>query len=306
MTTLIIDTKLMMYYKFHRNQSINTTTFDIAALYMDVVKTLPKPDKIIFAYDVGASFRRTIYPDYKMQRKANLKKQSKSHQDKVKAFEKKYLDMQCVLKHFGNVVALEGIEADDIASILSKSSLKDNDNNIVFLTADSDWVKFMVQNNIYMLHPQRKKLISFYDLSKEFGYTPRKKVIMDAICGVAKENIKGLFRFGPVAFDRYWEENDGDVRRLLGSLELLVEEKPSLLPEGYKSLEEMYKMNYELVRPLKFSELSEQHQEELLAAIKETPDRRVSAIVEDSAVCLGEIIQPTPLEATFFNLKYSE
>jgi len=304
MITLIVDVKLMMYLNFHRNKSLNTFTFDVASLYKNNVSVFPSPDKIVFAFDVGKSHRVKMYKEYKAHRKTLLKKKPKSYQNSVEEFEKKYLKFTEILKHFGNVIDLPGIEADDVASIIAKVQSVETENTIIMMTSDSDWIKFMTSDNIHMLHVGREKLISRHNLKEEFNTTPEKKILEDSICGVGKENIKGLKRFGTKTFNKYWEENDNDYKKTLEAICSDFNEKPERIPEGFSTVEEMYDFNLKLIRPIDLNFLTPKEKEEFSNKINSTPSKDVEKILYESYSLIGSVIQPTALEMDFYKLSY--
>ena len=293
MVTLVVDTRLMAYLRFHRGQPIPPLTYDVASLYYRTAlgAGLPVPTKVVWAMDNGKSRRAEKFSEYKAHRKERDKQKGPEYEERLREFNTTYKNLEDYLSCFGSVVSLPGVEADDVASVISKSSLADGSNTVVLLSSDSDWVKFLSPTkNVYILSPSKNALISYKDAKKVFGYSPEEKVIMDSLVGVSKENVKGLFRFGPKTFMRILEE-------VGGNLEAVVEEVSKIyngsdkIPEPFSSVEEMYEFNYELFRQWTIKDLTEPEQETLKEALGAAANTRCPSDVrlEKSFELFGQL-----------------
>jgi 5'-3' exonuclease len=297
MNILIIDTKLMVYTNFHRGQNITKMLDDVANLYTRVIGKAP--DKIIFAMDKGKSKRADVFPAYKAQRKEYLLTRPKAYQDSVKAFSEKYKKFEYFLKAFANVIAIDGVEADDVASILSESSLA-QEGHIYLLSSDADWCK-LIGPNVSVLHPGKGLEITEANIEAIQGYTIREKILLDRYAGVAKENVPGLKRFGPKTFKKIWQEQGEDEDKVR---DIIIEKHSKKLPEGYESIDDLYHFNAELLRPFKYSDLSIEEQTLLVEGVNNRETHTFGEALEYSYTYLAELYTPAPHLVDFYRLKY--
>lgn len=246
---LVVDTKLYAYKQFYAGQSIlgllDEVKRDYEAFYDKA------PTKIVWAFDKGRSFRNKLYPEYKAQRLERLKKQSKADQRKHKQFHTDYLALQDYLQNFGEVVQLDGYEADDVASVIAERFHKDW--KVVLLSSDSDWVKFQDDGVVWIKATKTGRTL--YDFPPDLGYPTELKPKVDALIGVAKENVGGIKRFGIKTFIKLYEEVGGDFEALLSMLSEKYDNSKAVEP--FNTVQELFEFNYELFRRVRYDELTD-------------------------------------------------
>ncbi len=113
---LVIDTKLMMYTQHHRHKPILGFLSEIAT---KALKLLPNIDKIIFVKDLGKSKRCYNFPQYKEHRKDRNSKLDAKESKRLEKFLKMNEKSDEFLSQFGSVISVLGIEADDLAYMIS-------------------------------------------------------------------------------------------------------------------------------------------------------------------------------------------
>ena len=116
MKVLIVDARLIMYQTFHKRLPI---TQSINYVY-NFSRSYAPFNKIIYAWDskLGSKRRKELYKDYKSHRKEVIK--TEADKKRLKSFNEEYNKMEIVFNMLGNVIHIEGYEADDIANILVK------------------------------------------------------------------------------------------------------------------------------------------------------------------------------------------
>ena len=150
-----------------------------------------KPDKIIVAFDISSSEKRTkIFSEYKAGR-------HKTPEDLTIQFPiiKELLRMMNI-----PIVQKDGIEADDILGAIAKKEGKKG-NKIIILTGDRDYFQ-LVDININIRYPKtimgKTEYIIYdnYKINEEYGLTPEKLIEVKALMGDASDNIPGVKGIG--------------------------------------------------------------------------------------------------------------
>jgi 5'-3' exonuclease len=258
MNIVVIDYRLCAFtYSFHAKKPFEHTFFGIAKL---LNKVGVKPSKIVFAVDIGTPKRREIYPEYKTHRAKKHKQESKAEQDRRKSFEVDYKNSLKWLHHFGAVIDINGLEADDVGSIVA-NRFKDSDKyNVILVSSDKDWASFLFSDNIKLLHVKREKLITRSSCEQEYGLDPTGILYLQVFAGSDKENVKGIYRLGEKTFKKFYEE-EKEFNRLAQNIATAVEngQNGMKLPEN-TSFMEILDMNYALFNPISINDIDEEEQ----------------------------------------------
>lgn len=150
-----------------------------------------KPDKIIVAFDISSSEKRTkIFSEYKAGR-------HKAPEDLTIQFPiiKELLKTMNI-----PIVQKDGIEADDILGAIAKKEGKKG-NKIIILTGDRDYFQ-LVDININIRYPKtimgKTEYIIYdnYKINEEYGLTPEKLIEVKSLMGDASDNIPGVKGIG--------------------------------------------------------------------------------------------------------------
>ena len=150
-----------------------------------------KPDKIIVAFDISSSEKRTkIFNEYKAGR-------HKTPEDLTIQFPiiKELLKTMNI-----PIVQKYGIEADDILGAIAKKEGKKG-NKIIILTGDRDYFQ-LVDINVNIRYPKtimgKTEYIIYdnYKINEEYGLTPEKLIEVKALMGDASDNIPGVKGIG--------------------------------------------------------------------------------------------------------------
>lgn len=150
-----------------------------------------KPDKIIVAFDISSSEKRTkIFSEYKAGR-------HKAPEDLTIQFPiiKELLKTMNI-----PIVQKDGIEADDILGAIAKKEGKKG-NKIIILTGDRDYFQ-LVDINVNIRYPKtimgKTEYIIYdnYKINEEYGLIPEKLIEVKALMGDASDNIPGVKGIG--------------------------------------------------------------------------------------------------------------
>ena len=177
-----------------------------------MLSNLPQGELILVGDRGGSSYRLTEQPYYKGQRRA---KQTPEEAKRHELFSQEYQQCLLLAEIFNvKVVAPQGLEADDCASIIAE---RYKDHAIVhFLTNDRDWLYSILEskNVMYTLDGQ-----VFTDEYARLEYNVRNRnewLWLKAITGDTGDNLKGIVKWhGAAQVTRDIEEADGDLDKVL-------------------------------------------------------------------------------------------
>lgn len=169
------------------------STNAVYGFFQIMFKTIEEenPDKIIVAFDISSSEKRTkIFSEYKAGR-------HKAPEDLTIQFPiiKELLRMMNI-----PIVQKDGIEADDILGAIAKKEGKKG-NKIIILTGDRDYFQ-LVDMNVNIRYPKtimgKTEYIIYdnYKINEEYGLTPEKLIEVKALMGDASDNIPGVKGIG--------------------------------------------------------------------------------------------------------------
>ncbi len=250
---VVVDTRLMAFSQFHGKRHI---TGVLTALSNLISKFDLDTTNIVFVADLSSSrFRKELYPAYKANRDTLRDKYTEAEKRAYETFNKDYRTLLKILPHFGRVVAINGVEADDCANIIA-DKLKDT-HQVVLLSADQDWAQMLVHENVRQINPHT---------FTEFNRKSAGKIGLDCgaiypykvFVGDAGDNIKGLFRFGAVSFKKLiTNANTLDIDMLADFLQY----QKYKLPACFNTLEELVEINRQLVKLLPWEDLTQEEQE---------------------------------------------
>ena len=159
-------------------------------------------DKIVVFWDGGSDNKKAIYPNYKANRKLNVKKM-------------KYRDIKNSLKTCRKLVKLIGIEqyrvkGEEADDLISSYIAQHNDEweQFVIYSNDHDFLQMLRMKKVRVLQRRsgvskwwtKKRFIREYEYKKTFlGFHPKYYPHFLAIVGDSTDNIPGIKGIGPVA-----------------------------------------------------------------------------------------------------------
>lgn len=213
MTNLIVDTSILIhanYYvlaKFREVVETGDVVKKVCSQISGLTVTL-NSTKVYLALDLGGSFRRSIYNEYKAHR---------THKFDSDSISKK-------LSLIYNSYSYENLESDDLIYLLCKSKK----NNII-ISNDEDLIGCTNDHTMYY-NVKHKTLSSYTDQDRLY-------LLIDKICfGCKSDNIPSIALCNRTTIRKRVDFMQGeDIHYILKSLFLS------------KSITEEYKRNYDLV-----------------------------------------------------------
>lgn len=185
---LLIDANNVAFRYLHRPNFDN-----YSQEYIRTISSLGKSysaKRIICCFDVGAStYRKTIYPGYKQNRKVERTEEEKL---RFTAFFNCLKDTTEILpfEHY----KFKGIEADDLITYLV-NHLKSEYDNIWIVSSDRDLYQ-LLDYNVSIFNLFSRKEITLDSLNEEWEFTPEEFLLSRIIEGDKSDGIVGIEGIG--------------------------------------------------------------------------------------------------------------
>lgn len=192
---LIVDSlNLAFRYK-------HAKTRDYAAKFVETVRSLAKSyecKKIVITADFkGSDYRRSIFPEYKGNRKALKDKQTETEKAEFEDFFKDYLKTLDLLEEMGILsLKYEGVEADDLMAYLVSSSYGNKFDHIWLISSDKD-IDLLVSDKVSRFSYVTRKEVTLDNWDQHYDCLPEQYISMKVIAGDSGDNVPGVQGIGP-------------------------------------------------------------------------------------------------------------
>lgn len=196
--TLMIVDSLNLGFRWKHQGAV-----DFVEDYVRTVESLRKSysaGKVVIAADQGSSsYRKSIYPDYKQNRKDKAEQQSEEDKMYFELFFKEYKN---VLENYREnftypVIQFDKTEADDIAAYLVKHRKKYGFKNIVLISSDRDW-DLLIDEGITRFSYVTRKETSLHNWHDHYECTPSEYISIKCLQGDPGDNVPGVPKIGAV------------------------------------------------------------------------------------------------------------
>jgi protein Xni len=168
--------------------------------YVDTVNSFAKSYKsanIIIACDQGSSsYRKSIYPLYKQNRKDKYELQTPEEAAAFEAFFTEFSRTISVLKDNPKYLVLrfDKCEADDIAAYITRKVKKTK--TVWLLSSDADW-DLLIDKNVSRFSYVSRKEITLDNWSEHYEYDIDDHISVKCLTGDTGDNIPGVPGIGP-------------------------------------------------------------------------------------------------------------
>ena len=201
---------------------------DILSNIISFQESLACTKSILFQDYKGSAYRKSIYPEYK----GNRKKEGKFY-DALKEFFKKLPTITKILNVHFPLIKFQGIEADDTIFYLTQQLEK-----TVILSTDKDLLQCGVPQFSYLKG-------DFITLEKEGFENAEEFILCKAIAGDSGDNIKGLERVGMKTAKKYIDKYEATSYADL--LSRIPKSTKSKIEQRILDGQEVYELNTRLV-----------------------------------------------------------
>jgi DNA polymerase-1 len=159
------------------------------------------PTRIICVFDgqASSSSRKNIDPEYKANRNIKRITNWEIFDDKDDEFQSMTMQMGRLVEYLQclplTLISIDKIEADDTISYLAQK-FRDNNKKVTIVSSDKDFLQ-IVDENIEVYSPIKKKIYGKKEVQEELGMIPENYLIMKALLGDNSDNLTGIKGLGP-------------------------------------------------------------------------------------------------------------
>ncbi|QPB12121.1 hypothetical protein [Providencia phage PSTCR5] len=150
--------------------------------------------KTIILTDKGkSSYRTSIFPEYKANRKAAREKRSEAEQRAQREWFDKIKEGICIAEETLKIFGYKGVEADDMAAVIvGKYSDTGVFDHIWLISTDGDW-DLLLKNDVSRFSFYTQREYKLKDMYENSGVdTPDQLASLKALQGDRKDNIDGV------------------------------------------------------------------------------------------------------------------
>ncbi len=192
--TLIVDALNLAFRWKHQGRT------DFRYDYQNTVKSLAKSydcKRIIITADWGSStYRKTIAPDYKQNRKDKFAEQSEEERIAFEEFFEEFEESLHLLREEYPILRYKGVEADDIAAHLVKYRQEYDLDYIWLISSDRDW-DLLIQENVGRFSYVTRKEVRLDNWKEHYEVSPEQYISLKCLTGDKGDNVPGIPGIGP-------------------------------------------------------------------------------------------------------------
>jgi len=213
----------------------------------------------------SAARKRKIYPDYKQKRsvKFNVNREYdfKDADGEHKAMQ---LQLQILLEYLSQMplqlVTVDSTEADDTISYIAKEMFDKNENKVIIMSSDKDFLQ-LVDERINVWSPTKKKLYTPKAIVDEYGVHSNNFLFYRTLDGDKSDNIPGVNGVGLKTLKKYIpflsDEKKTSVQEIVEYAEKQIQLKSKLkFFESIANSKDIILMNEKLMQ-LEMANISE-------------------------------------------------
>lgn len=194
-STLMIVDALNLAFRYKHSGEKNF--LDSYLRTVDSLKKSYKASKVIIACDSGSSaYRKSIYPDYKQNRKDKYDLQTP---EEAEAFEAFFTEFNKVMDMYREVddyplFRFDKCEADDIAAYIVNK--RRNKNKIWLISSDKDW-DLLVGPSVSRFSYVTRKEVTQENWNDHYDWDIDDYISIKCLTGDTGDNISGVKGIGP-------------------------------------------------------------------------------------------------------------
>lgn len=262
-TVLIIDGTNLFIRCFCAYPTLNTDGHTIGGVFgflesmFSFVKTY-NINKVIVVFDgQGGSVRRKkLYKGYKSGKHKGLKLNRLSGIHGENTEKESERQIWRLIEYLNNLpvnqIIMDGVEADDVISILVKSKELEDYKYKFIMSSDKDYLQ-LVTENVQVYNPTKKTMYSPKKVVEEFGILPENFVYYKSFIGDRSDNIPSFGAVGEKSILKFFPEiRDSEI----DGLDFFYTRAKDLISEGkkYKGLDNIIsdfsklELNYKLIQ----------------------------------------------------------
>ncbi len=195
-TLLVVDALNLAFRYKHSGAT------DFATDYIRTVDSLKKSYKashVIIACDQGSStYRKTLSPEYKQNRKDKKEQQTDAERAAFELFFEDFLATIATIETTTSypVLKFQGVEADDIAAYIVSQKSKLSTDDIWLISSDRDW-DLLVQPGVSRFSYVTRKEVTIDNWNDHYDFNPEDYISIKCLTGDSGDNVAGVPGIGP-------------------------------------------------------------------------------------------------------------
>lgn len=195
--SLMIVDSLNLAFRYKHSKAV-----DFAEDYMRTVASLKKSykcDKLIICGDWGSStYRKSLYPEYKANRKEKFENQTQEEKEEFEAF---FAEVQGILDRYADegtypVLRFHGVEADDIAAYIVGHRNRYEIGQIWLVSSDRDW-NLLVDEGVSQFSYVTRKEFTVDNWHEHYDFDRDSYISIKCLMGDSGDNVPGVPDIGP-------------------------------------------------------------------------------------------------------------
>jgi len=156
------------------------------------------PTRVIIVFDGkdGSARRRSLYPEYKANRKVKIRLNRNEAVDKE---DTQLLQLMRLVQYLEilpfTTITVGGSEADDVIAYLSNDYLSNKDSQVFIMSSDKDFMQ-LIDQRVHVWSPTKKMMFYTDDVQSTYGIPPANFALYRALIGDDSDNIPGASGVG--------------------------------------------------------------------------------------------------------------
>ena len=152
---------------------------------------------IIITADQGNStYRKEIYPEYKLNRKEKYAQQTEEEKQAFLEFFNEFEATLDLMSKRWLLLRYEGVEADDLAAYIVRNRSKHDISHIWLVSSDKDW-DLLIDKDVSRFSYVTRKETTFENWGETHNYEIEDYITIKCLMGDSGDNITGVPQVGP-------------------------------------------------------------------------------------------------------------
>jgi len=168
--------------------------------YVRTVESLAKSyncGNIIVLADGGSTYRKSIYPEYKANRKDRYAEQTEEEKKEFEQFMGEFSNTLTQLKKKGHLtIQQKGLEADDLAAWIVGKRKDFGIDDIWLISSDKDW-DLLISDEVSRFSTVTRKETTVHNWDEHYTFDPEYFLTFKCLAGDTGDNIPGISGVGP-------------------------------------------------------------------------------------------------------------
>lgn len=155
-------------------------------------------EKVFILSDWGSEYRKSVYPEYKQNRKDLQDQQTEEERAYFEAFFEEYLD---IVEHYKDskyvTLRIKGVEADDIAAYITCNMESLGLDTVWLISSDRDW-DLLVKPGVSRFSYVTRKEVTIDNWTEHYDVSQEEYISLKCLTGDPGDNVPGIAKVGPV------------------------------------------------------------------------------------------------------------